>query len=241
MSERIIRFLLTSAAGGEIGSRLAALAEEIPGGVDIGYGVRDERASPAGTQHGAALGDSPLLFDAYVEYRERDGGESGEGDFGRLTTVATDAMGRMAPWIDATSSSIIVGHRHVLMPRRAPFMMIFALSPPPGMGQDGFLGHWRDRHGPMVVEAARGKGSYYQLHGDTVRTAALADVLGIGGLRLSGHAGGWMRDPEMLTRSLAVPSALVALEDERLFIDHSRSSMGVYRVDYDSEAIAATG
>lgn len=224
MSDRIIRFLLVDRETGRMAERLAALTIALPEGVTMAYGMRDPAASAAGTAHGDALGDPPLLFDAFLEFRE-----AGAGGLDRLEEFALGAVEQVAPAIDLSRSSAIAGHRHVLMTRGGPCMMIFALTPPTAMTPPDFFAYWRDRHAPMVIAASGGKGSYYQLHGNMAASTRLAERLSLRGPIFAGHAGGWMKDPALLGKSLSFPASVAALEDERQFIDHARSSMGVFR------------
>jgi len=223
VGERIIRFLLSGKDPASLAGPLAALDTELPEGVSLAYGMRDIRGSPAGTAHGKALGEPPIVYDAFVEFRE-----AGGGGFERLEAIACDAAAGIAPFADLAHSSVIEGHCHILMSRPGPFMMIFALSPPAGMSHDAFIGHWRDIHAPMVVAASRGKGSYLQLHGDPAASKRMAGRVSFGGPVFSGHAGGWLSDPAAVVHTLSLPASLAALEDERRFIDHSRSSMGIF-------------
>jgi hypothetical protein len=223
------RALLSTADGvasSALESAIAAARATVPEGVRIGHGRRVGKDPLEGTPHRDLLGRSPPRFDAYVETSLFSA-----GDPALPAAALRDILDRIGPLISRDESSVICGNRHLLLPMQGPYMMIFALRRLPALSHEAFMDYWYNRHGKLVANSKRDRGgSYYQLHADAEMTWQLAGNSGFTLEPFDGHAGGWMRNLEKLTSNLHSPTAARALADERRFIDHSRSFMGIYQV-----------
>lgn len=227
MTTSKVRLLLTASGPAE------ALAQAVEGavgeaagrpGVTLAFGLRSPGDPIEGTWHGEALGPAPDGFEVLAE-------ASGETlDFDALAHALAPVLEAAAGRFDGARSTLLAGRHHLLAPDGGPYMMVFALRRPAAMTREAFFDYWANRHGPLILSRFRGRGSYYQFHGDDTATAALARRFGIGVDDYDGHAGGWLPDPAVLATSMRRDNARTALEDERQFIDHDRSMLMIYAV-----------
>ncbi|MET0371510.1 MAG: EthD domain-containing protein [Sphingobium sp.] len=213
MADTRARALITAATG-----RRAALETAMRDTAgDLVWGTRIAGDPLPDTPHREALGPHAEIFDLFVEAASAD--------------AVAAVLAPLAPLVDPARSAVIAGPYHLLMPWQGPYLMIFALRPRVGMSRADFLDYWTTKHGPLIVAAGRGKGSYYQLHAHPGATTTLARTLGYVIDDLAGNAGGWLKEPEKLARFFHHPSTLAALADERMFIDHRRSPLNIYRIE----------
>ncbi|HVX22781.1 MAG TPA: EthD domain-containing protein [Acidimicrobiales bacterium] len=141
--------------------------------------------------------------------------------------VLAGLAGLPAGLVDAGSSAIVVGTDHTVFERPpAPaadhVRLYYALFRLPGAAQADFSAHWREVHGPAVLDSPYPR-TYQQLHGDPDRTAAACRKAGFGVDDVAGIAHERFVSPDSLTEAVAD----TALDDERadvlLFSDGSRN------------------
>jgi hypothetical protein len=224
MTVRKVRVLLTARRGATaLGRALEAAVNKASAafGVAIAWGTRTPGDPIEGSAHGEAIGPAPEGFEAMVE-------AAGDGSFPFLIDALAPIIDAVAEEADLARSTVIAGEHHLLAPNTGPYMMVFALRRPAGMSREAFFDYWANRHGPMITKGFGSRGSYYQLHGDDEATRAAATRFGVGVADFDGHAGGWLRDPSVLGVSMRHEQAAAALDDERRFIEHSRSMLMVY-------------
>ncbi len=111
--------------------------------------------------------------------------------------------------------------------------IVFPLRRLKGMPDDEFYGYWREQHGPLVASVANDLGirRYVQthtLHDDPI-TLSLRELYGSSDDLFDGMAEVWFNDPEdrngaAFSEAGKAAGALL-LEDEKKFIDMSRSCM----------------
>lgn len=227
MAARNLRLLLT--ARGDAQALWSALERAVrqaspPAGMSLAWGRRAPGDHIQGSGHGDAIGPAPDGFEAMVE-------AVGEGvSDAALIEALAPIVEAVADHADLARSAVLAGDRHLLAPNFGPNMMVFALRRPAAMSREAFFDYWANKHGPMITRGFGSRGSYYQLHGDDAATQAAAQRFGAGIADFDGHAGGWLRDAAVLGVSMKRPEAVVALDDERQFIDHSRSMLVVYEL-----------
>ena len=111
--------------------------------------------------------------------------------------------------------------------------LVFCLTRLPHLSRAEFQRHWRDRHGPLVLDAAKALGirRYVQVHTlDTPANEAFRRGRG-GPEAYDGVAELWFDSLETLAAAGATPEGRAAgrrlVEDERTFIDLTRSPVQV--------------
>ncbi len=170
--------------------------------------------------------DTP--FDAVFEV----GGE--EMDLGDLVSAVKDVGTRLGDWIDPVRSAAIAGMEHVIVPGSQRLELVFALRRLPALSPEQFRDHWLNVH----AEIARGIGAlqgYRQFHADDQHSEAAAASAGVGVADFEGAAEAYYQNSEAFLKIMSEPAvAADALADERTFIDHSRSVLGLYRTVWDS-------
>jgi hypothetical protein len=111
--------------------------------------------------------------------------------------------------------------------------IVFPLRRLKGMPDDEFYGYWREVHGPLVASVANDLGirRYIQTHTshDDPITQSLREVYGTSSDLFDGMAEVWFNDPEdpegPAFSEAGEAAGAMLLEDEKKFIDMSRSAM----------------
>ncbi len=107
---------------------------------------------------------------------------------------------------------------------------IMCLTRHPNMTREEFKDYWMNKHGPFFMENAgtmRAK-KYVQLH--TLDTALNEGLRSSRGMQpeYDGVAEVWFESEEELVQAMSTPEgqklSIALLEDEKNFIDHSKSS-----------------
>ncbi|MFA7439711.1 MAG: EthD domain-containing protein [Sphingomonadaceae bacterium] len=172
--------------------------------------------------HQVLMEDSPPPFDAVVQLAS-DSPDAPLAD--RLEAIAN----RLAPWIDRSRSAVLVGEEIKITTGDGAVQIVMPLRRRPELTHDQFMEHWFERHADLgeAVEGVR----YRQNHVDYSATDALRERLGftfepMDGLTES-YFGSSNEAFELMSREEV---AIGAIEDEKRFIDHSRSQFGFYRI-----------
>ena len=149
----------------------------------------------------------------------------------QLAAVYRGAVERLAAAADPDRSAVVSGVQHTVLDGDGSYFVSFALRRPPAMSRGDFSHYWLGVHGKMARDAPRRRpGGYRQLHADPEASRALAAAVGFGvsdydGVVMSDHS-----EVERMKRAFSHPAVReVALADERTFIDHSRSAIGLMR------------
>ncbi|MCZ7526631.1 MAG: EthD domain-containing protein [Acidimicrobiia bacterium] len=134
--------------------------------------------------------------------------------------------------IDATASAALIGTEHVIVPGEEPVALFYALRRLPTLDPEGFRDHWLHRHAELG-RAVPGLRGYRQVHADPEASKAAAAAAGVGVHDFDGVAEAYYADVEDFLGIMAKPEVTAdALEDEKRFIDHSRSTGMLTRIAY---------
>ncbi len=105
--------------------------------------------------------------------------------------------------------------------------LLYCLRRRPELTLQEFQEHWLERHSQFGI-ANKQVLRYVQYHAlldDPIRSALAQAAAGEGGAQpYDGMAAAWFASPEALKQSMSSEEVAAALEDEKLFIDHSRST-----------------
>ena len=108
--------------------------------------------------------------------------------------------------------------------------LVMCLTRHPDMTREAFLDYWKNQHGPFFMENAQAMGArkYLQAHTlDTPLNQGLRDSRGMQP-EYDGVAEVWFDSAESMMAGMSTPEGqklgAALLEDEKNFIDHSRSS-----------------
>ncbi len=94
--------------------------------------------------------------------------------------------------------------------------LIYCINRKPGMSVEEFQRYWRETHGPIAARLP-GLRRYVQCH-------TLPELYtGKNTPAYDGAAELWFDDMAMLQQAMASPELKAAREDERNFVDHSRT------------------
>jgi hypothetical protein len=211
---------------------LASLGQTVRERVPRGYRHRRAVLLPGdplrGTAHGAAMKAAEPPFEAVFEV----GGEAAPETV--LLEAVEGAASVLGEWIDASRSAAILGEERVIVPGRHPVLLVFALRRRRELGAEEFHAYWRDTHAE-VGEAVPGLPGYRQLHGEAAANRAAAAAAGVAMADFDGAAEGYYPDLAAFAAVMGQPEVAVdALEDEKRFIDHARSVIGVYRIAWET-------
>jgi hypothetical protein len=178
--------------------------------------------------HGAEIVKASPPFDAIVEVSKSD------ASFEDLTKAIDGLAGRLVPWIDPARSIAIAGTEHQITPGSAPLLLAFPLRRLTRLTHREFLDYWLNVHAEYGRKARVPPIKYWQFHGDETASQAAAALAGVAIHDFDGVAMSYFTDIPELQDLLDQPSvASAALEDEKKFIDHSRSIIGLCEIAQD--------
>lgn len=227
-----IQLLLTSKQGSSPGlleTRLAAGVERIrhrlPDGAWHLVAVRlSDDPTKRLDAYVAELGKEQLSFDAVFEIGAPD------ADFSLLTASLTSVMEELSDMIIPQKNAVMAGTEHVILPGQCPLMLVFALHRLPTLTSQQFHEYWLNRH-VVVARKVPVLRAYRQFHADVEATCAAGGELGVDITDFEGAAQGYYQGIQDFMDIMTQPAVVAdALADERKFIDHSRSVMGLYRI-----------
>ena len=171
--------------------------------------------------HQILMENRPPPFDAVVQL---SGGESATVLSDRLADIAA----RLDTWIDRSRSAVLVGEEIRITAGDGPVLIVMPLRRLPELSHEQFMAHWFERHADLgeAVEGVR----YRQNHVDYTATNALAQRLGLSFEPMDGLTESYFdNEQEAFTLMSREEVTVGAIEDEKRFIDHSRSQFGFYR------------
>jgi uncharacterized protein (TIGR02118 family) len=116
--------------------------------------------------------------------------------------------------------------RYAPPPRRESMLkLVHLLRRKPGLSLSEFQEHWLERHSQFALSlpAVRRYVQYHALADDPIREALAQAADGPLVDSYDGVAISWFDDVKSLTQAMNSEAVAAALEDERHFIDHSRS------------------
>lgn len=111
-------------------------------------------------------------------------------------------------------------------PRRDPLLkLVYLLRRKPGLTLEEFQGHWLERHTHfgLTNPAVRRYVQYHTLADDPIREALAQAADGPQRESYDGVAIAWFDDIDGMRHAMQGDAVAAALEDEKHFIDHSRS------------------
>jgi len=118
----------------------------------------------------------------------------------------------------------------VILPGQEPLMLVLAIRRLATMTDAAYHDYWLNKHAKVARKVPILR-AYRQFHANETATRDIAKGLSLGIADFNGTAQGYFRDVKDFQNIMAQPEVTAdALEDERHFIDHSRSVMGLYRI-----------
>jgi len=178
--------------------------------------------------HGDEMATAEPSFDAVFEL----GGE--EADLALVVAAVKDVGSRLGDWIDPSRSAAIAGTEHVIVPGHQPLELVFPLRRLPTLTSEQFHDHWLNKHSKVALQVP-GLQGYRQFHADAAVSADAAASAGVTICDFEGVAEGFYESRDAFLQIMAQPAVTAdALADERTFIDHARSVIGLYRVSWDA-------
>lgn len=178
----------------------------------------------ASTEHGGSVAAG---FDAVLQVAARP-----DADPALLVGAVKGASERLGDWIDPSCSAALIGQRHVIVPGDGPIWLVYAIRRLPELTREAFLDHWLHKHAD-IARTVPGLTGYCQVHADPETSRAAAEAAGFAIADFDGAAECCYADVDQFLAQMAEPEVSSrALEDERLFIDHDRTSAVLTRVAY---------
>jgi uncharacterized protein (TIGR02118 family) len=167
--------------------------------------------------------DATLVFDAIFEV------SAPNTAWDKLLPVVQEIPIRLGNILDRSKSAVIVGSEHIIIPGEELLMIVYPLRRLPAMTSVAFHDYWLNNHA-AIARTLPGLRGYRQFHADAEETSAAGKLIGVGISDFEGAAQGYFKNPEDFLSIMSQPEVQVALEDEKKFIDHSRSPIGLYYV-----------
>ena len=178
----------------------------------------------SGLPHQVLMADSPEPFAAVYQLTSPD-----TDDLAALAGGIQQAVGQLADWIDISDSALLVGTEVAITRGSGPIEIVMPLRRRRDISHDEFMQSWYGRH-TSIGESVEGV-RYRQNHVDAGATTRLSEEIGIGSEPLDGVTESFFLTAEDAVKIMGQPHiASEAIEDEKLFIDHSRSQFGFYTI-----------
>lgn len=211
------------------GQRLLSL---LPKGASHLRGIRLANDPTRKTTHAAEMSGEAASFEVVFEIGAPN------ADLAEFTSPLQETLQHLIQWVNPEKSAVLAGTEHRIIPGECPLLLVAALRRLSSLTSRQFQDHWLNKHAEVArrVPVLR---AYRQFHADPVATAAVGQKLGFGMVDFQGAAQGYYRDLEDFTNIMAQPAIVVdAIEDEKRFIDHSRSVVGLYRIVWSQQVQA---
>ncbi len=182
--------------------------------------------------HQRVMAASPKPFDVAYQISSPD-----EADLPRMAEAVSDFAFALGERIDRSTAAVFMGREIAITSGDGPIYNIMPLRRLPALDHEAFMHHWFDRH------AALGEGvagvRYRQNHVDVAATDALAARLGLVFAPMDGITESYFDSVDAAVALLSRDEvAIGAIDDERLFIDHSRSQFAIYETVWRDWAVA---
>jgi len=173
--------------------------------------------------HQILMKDSPAPFDAIIQFSSNH-----KSDLAEMTDLLALLAGELGDYLDKRRSTVFVGKEVAITQGIGRVHLAMALRRLPSLTHDEFMQHWFGRHA-SIGEAVEGV-HYRQNHIDVVKTEKLSARIGLGLEILDGLVDSYFANTEDAVELLSRKEVSVgAIEDEKRFIDHSRSHFGFCR------------
>jgi hypothetical protein len=174
--------------------------------------------------HSEEIPESAESFDAMFEV----GAEN--GDLSQLAMPLRNIIQELNGYIDSARSAVIAGTEHIILPGQEPLMLILAIRFPAAKTEDAYHDYWLNKHAEVARKVPLLR-AYRQFHANEPASRDMGKSLDIGIVDFNGTAQGYYRDVEDFLEIMAQPEVTAdAIEDEKNFIDHSRSVMGLFKI-----------
>jgi len=126
-------------------------------------------------------------------------------------------------------ASVLIGAEHVVAPHEHALVLTYRLHRLPALTTAEFQRYWLGHHAGVALEVP-GLSGYRQFHVAVDESAALCDRLAVDDPMLDGVAEIFFPTTEAFRTLMASSAvAVAAYQDERRFIDHRRSQLGLFR------------
>jgi len=173
--------------------------------------------------HQILMKDSPAPFDAMIQFTSKH-----QADLAEMIKLTELLAGELGGYLDKSRSTVFVGKEVAITQGIGPVHLAMALRRLPSLTPDQFMAHWFGRHA-SIGEAVEGV-HYRQNHIDFVKMEGLSARIGLGLELLDGLVDSYFANTDDAVELLSREEVSVgAIEDEKLFIDHSRSHFGFCR------------
>ncbi len=191
---------------------------------DAAKAILMDKSEIADLPHQVLMAESPKPFDAAYQLRSAD-----TGQLENLSAGIAEVVEQLDEWLDRSRSALLVGTEVAITRGWGPIKIIMPLRRWPEQSHDEFMQNWYGRHASIgeAVEGVR----YRQNHVDADATNRLSKTTGITFEELDGVTESFFLTTKDAIDVMSRPEVAVdAIEDEKQFIDHSRSQFGFYRV-----------
>lgn len=133
----------------------------------------------------------------------------------------------LAEQVDPRQCGVLAGTEHTIIGGTAPLALVYPIRRVASMTRDAFVQRWFRGHVEVAAEAGNlGKFRYRQFHADPGENERAAATIGVGRADFDGAAIGFYDTVDDFIRVAVDPN--MRIEDELHFIDHSRSTLGLY-------------
>jgi hypothetical protein len=133
----------------------------------------------------------------------------------------------LAPHLDPRECAVMAGTEHVIIAGTAPLTLVYPIRRVASMSRAAFVQRWFRGHVEVAADAGNlGKFRYRQFHADPEANERAAATIGVGRADFDGAAIGFYDTVDDFIRIAVDPD--MRIEDELHFIDHSRSTLGLY-------------
>ena len=174
--------------------------------------------------HAAEATAAPPAFDATFEIGGPDVA------WKALLPIVKEIPKHFGDVVDPAKSAVVAGVEHLIIPGEDKLTIIFALRRLPGMTLEAFQDHWLNIHANIGRSVPNLMG-YRQFHTDVSPNLDSASATGLGLSDFDGVAQSFFKSVDDFLKIMSQPEVVKdAIEDEKNFIDHTHSSIGVYQV-----------
>jgi hypothetical protein len=216
---------------GALDEEVARLGTELPAGCGLQMSTRLADDPIVNTPHGREVADGPS-FDAALSI-------GGTGvDHADLAEAVADLGDRLDELVALDRCAALAGAVHVFVRGTGPILGIMAFRRRPDLTHDEFIDYWLNHHRHLVLGTAPSDG-YRQFHADPEASARAAAAAGVGLADFDGTAEARHQDTATFSTFIAQSEVSeLALGDERNFVDHRRTALGLYDIRTESPPLA---
>lgn len=177
-----------------------------------------------GTAHAELMGETP--YDVLVEWTFSTDVPPAGQEVEELLSSYVASVGDVA---DHERSGVLIGTEFAFVAGDGAIRLQVFVARLGARNAADFADHWLHRHGALIRPTRTGA-PYRQFHADVSASDAAAAAIGFGSCGLAGAAIAGYDTVDAYRAALSnVDRMAPIIEDERLFIDHTRSAVGLYR------------